>query len=279
MTELRDFSMEPEKPGGDRGPTPKWPFLVLAAVLLLALVAFLLFRRGPAEEPESSRPESVAEEERPEPETAELETPPEVDLPPLDQSDEWMREVVAQLSAYPKLARWLLVDDLVRRFAVVVDNVAEGVSPRTHLPFLLPERPFKTREVGGRLVVDSRGYRRYDDLAAVAESLDVRGTAELYRSVKPLIQSAYEELGYPGRDFDDTLARAIRRLLETPVLEGDIALVPKVASFAFADPELEGLSAAQKHFLRMGPGNLRRLQAAARQVAGAIGIPQERLGG
>ena len=278
MSDLKDFSMEPEEVDGQGSPRPKWPYLLIGAVVVLLLVAVLFFVGDSPEEVEPT-PEGVAESVSAERETAELETPPEVELPPLEESDEWMRQVVAQLSTHPALARWLVVDELIRRFTVVVDNVAEGVSPRVHVPFLTPAESFKSHEAGGRFQIDPDSYKRYDNLVAVVESLDVRGTAELYRSVKPLIQTAYEDLGYPGRDFDDTLARAIRRVLETPVVSGEIALRPKVSSYAFEDPELESLSEAQKHLLRLGPSNLRRIKATVRELAVAVGIPSEGLGG
>lgn len=280
MKDLQDFSKEPAPSGSEPRPTQKRPLLIGLAILVLVLAALLFFlRREPSQVAQSPTPGEAADSQPAEPETAELESPPRVELPPLDESDEWMREVAAQLSANPGLAKWLLAEDLIRRFVVVVDNVAQGVSPRVHLPFLLPEEPFETQESSGRLTIDPQSYRRYDGPAAVADSLDVRGTAELYRSVKPLIQAAYEDLGYPGRDFDDTLAQAVRQLRKTPRVEDPIELVPKVSSYALADEDLESLNAVQKHFLRMGPQNLRSLQDTALKIVSAIGIPEEKLRG
>ncbi len=278
MKDLQDFSKEPATPASEPRPTQKRALLIGVALLVVVLIALLFFflRRGPDQVVQSPPPGEAADSQPAEPETAELESPPQVDLPPLDESDEWMREVAAQLSANPGLARWLLAEDLIRRFVVVVDNVAQGVSPRVHVPFLVPEQPFEAEKVAGRLTIDPESYRRYDGLAAVAGSLDVRGTAELYRSVKPLIQAAYEDLGYPGRDFDATLAQAIRQLLATPVAGEDLGLVPKVSSYALADDELESLNSVQKHFLRMGPQNLRSLQDTASEIAAAIGLPEEK---
>ena len=77
----------------------------------------------------------------------------------------------------------------------------------------------------------------------------------------------------PGR-FDDVLAKAIQTLLATPVVDGEIELRPKVVTYAFADPRLEALSPAQKHFLRMGPRNVRLIQGELRTLAGALGVPE-----
>jgi hypothetical protein len=45
-------------------------------------------------------------------------------------------------------------------------------------------------------------------------------------------------------------------------------------TFQFADPELEALSPAQKHLLRMGPHNMRLVQTKLRAFARAAGLTQ-----
>src|SRR2546427_769820 len=94
----------------------------------------------------------------------------------------------------------------------------------------------------------------------------------LSRQLQPLCEDAWRELGRPGR-FDDALAKAIHVLLATPIVDSDVELRPKVISYAFADPRLEELSEAQKHFLRMGPRNVRLIQGQVRALAAALGVP------
>jgi hypothetical protein len=43
--------------------------------------------------------------------------------------------------------------------------------------------------------------------------------------------------------------------------------------WAFADPELEALSAAEKHLLRMGPENARQVQEKLSELAELLGYP------
>jgi len=272
MTELEDFSIESTEETRRQRP-PYWPFLVGAAIVLVAVVAYFWWRQS-GEAPPEAVEEAGAELPLAKPEEEAAPEPPQVDLPSLAESDEWVRLVIGQLSAHPELARWLVTEDLIQRFVVVVDNVAEGTSPRTHLPFLEPEEGFQVRHTGGRNYVDASSYDRYENLAAAMDTLDVRGAAELYRAVKPLIQEAYRDLGYPNRDFDQTLLRAIDRLLRTPVIEDEIELIPGVSSYKFADPKLEELSDCEKHFLRLGPDNLRTVQNVARQIALEAGLPQ-----
>jgi hypothetical protein len=52
----------------------------------------------------------------------------------------------------------------------------------------------------------------------------------------------------------------------------DIRVKPKGALYQFADPELEARSASEKHLLRMGPENMRKVQVKLSELAGALGL-------
>jgi hypothetical protein len=108
-------------------------------------------------------------------------------------------------------------------------------------------------------------------------SIDAAGAARLYGTLKPRIDEAYRELGYPDTPFDRTLERAIVLLLGTPASDGAARLEPKGIGYGYADPALEGLTAAQKQLLRTGPRNVRLIQSSLRRIAIALGIPAERL--
>jgi hypothetical protein len=84
------------------------------------------------------------------------------------------------------------------------------------------------------------------------------------------------ELGEVG-PFDRTLESALVSLLQVPVIDGEVAVVPQGAMYQYADARLERLRGAQKQLLRMGPQNVRVIQAKLRAVASALGIPKERL--
>ncbi|MBW2275391.1 MAG: DUF3014 domain-containing protein [Deltaproteobacteria bacterium] len=194
-------------------------------------------------------------------------------LPLLDASDPLVRQLVGALSRRPELARWLSHEELVRRFVASVDNVAEGQSPGSHIAFMRPESRFPALAGNDRIVVGPRAGERYDSVTDVFVSLDARGAAALYQRLKPVIDEAWVELGYPDRDFDETLEAAFAELLATPILQGPVELVPLVLTYAYADPWLEELAPAQKQLLRMGPANQRRVQAKLRELAAALGMP------
>jgi len=53
-----------------------------------------------------------------------------------------VRSLLESVSPSAAFRSWLAHDDLVRRWAAVTANLAQGESPRTHLGFLAPARPF-----------------------------------------------------------------------------------------------------------------------------------------
>jgi hypothetical protein len=189
----------------------------------------------------------------------------------LNTSDSIVRELVAALSSHPKLAAWLVNEDLIRRFTASVDNIASGISPRAHLEFLRPKERFEVDEKSnGSLVIDPRSFERYNLVAEVFVSLDTEGTVALYRELKPLIDDAYAEIGPPGKSFDDRLDAAFDQLLAVPVVEEPMQVNRLIVTYAWADEELEAMSSVQRHFLRMGPENVARIQEKLGQLRAAL---------
>lgn len=199
-------------------------------------------------------------------------------VPPLDESDGVVRQLVAAISSHPRVAAWLATDGLIRNFTAVVHDLSAGITPAPRLQVLAPAQKFLVLDRGGDLRVDTRSYSRYDTLADALASVDAGGAARLYGTLKPRIEESYAEQGFPHVPFDRTLERAIVHLLETPVVGDTPSLQPRgAAGFAYADPRLESLSSAQKHMLRMGPRNVRVIQQNLRELAAALGIPADRL--
>lgn len=252
--------------------------LVLALVMLAGLVALLLFmlRRPslPAPAASAAPPASALAPPPSPPPTPAL--PETVALPPLGESDALVRELVGRLSAHPQLAVWLGADQLARRFVVLVVNVMAGENPRPNLRFLEPRERLAVLQRGSATVIDPASYARFDAFAAGIDSLDEAGSARVYRLLTPLFEAAFRELGHPEGGFDRALAAAARPLLEVPVLEGDLAVRPVqrvTRVYEYVDPRLEELSLPQKQLLRMGPRNVRRLQAKLRALSAALGLP------
>ncbi len=254
---------------------------IIIIVVIAAAIAVLYFTvlKNPApapvvEEPATEKVKTPESEEPPPGEAEELYPVPDVSL---DGSDPVVREFAMAMSFHPSLAKWLQSKDLIRRFVAAVDNVANGLSPKSHIDFFSPSGEFKSTPWEGRLIIDESSYGRYNPAAEVFLSLDPGVAVRLYRSLKPLIQEAYRDLGYPGTDFEETLIRAGRELLSTPVVRGPVPVESKVTTFSISDERLEGLSQAQKHFFRMGPKSVQAIQDKIREMLQRLGVPTEKL--
>ncbi len=193
-------------------------------------------------------------------------------LPPLEESDEWLREEAAELSPDPQWPTWLSADGLVDRVVLGVVNVATGESPAGQLPFLQPSDTFAVVMEGDRTFADPENGRRYDALVGAVTALDAQASARFYRGIAPLLESGLQQLGFVDRDFDEFARSALDVILVVEVPEGPLEVEEAGIVWAYVDPELEALSPATKHLLRLGPDNLLRLQSWARSFAEASGL-------
>lgn len=239
-------------------------FFILIAVV--AAVYYLFIRekgeempKGPEVVEETIIPVESAESEE------ELIKTVEVLEVELDESDKLMRKLAAELSLRPELAKWLLTKDIIRKFVAAVDNIANGHSPRKNIDFFNPGKFFPLKKEGV-YYLDPAGFKRYSPVANVFSSLDSGGCIKLYRQLKPAVQEAYQDLGYPDKDFNITLFQAMDELMRVPVIEKDVVLAEKLMSYVMVDPELEKLSEAQKHLFRMGPVNIRKIKAKLKEL-------------
>ena len=262
----------PFRPGGQYF----GPLIGVVAVAIVAGLASFVFFGGQETVEELEPVDEVLPPPPPPPPPA---PPPveEIALPPLDESDSLVRDFVATLTSHPAFAAWLIPDQLVRTFVLAVENVADGNNPAERLTPLRPTQRFRVRGEAPQPGVDPASYARYNTHAEIVASINPVGAAELYRRLYPLITEAYAELGHPDGGFNDTLQRALRNLLETPVLERDVALVPRATFFEFVDDEFEDLRPVQKQFLGMGPRNVRAVQASLLDIAREIGIEPDDL--
>jgi hypothetical protein len=276
MALLDDVPLDkPAEPPIDGRPRGSALIAIAAAVLITAAAAaiYVLFGRNtdqaaPAQATAAAPPAATG----PAAEAGE-----NIPLPPLDATDPIVRKLVTELSAHPTVAAWLTTDRLLRNFAVVAINISEGKTPTRHLKTVTPQGKFRVKSAATGAYVDPASYGRYDTYAEAIDALDARGTARLYATLRPRLVEAYAEQGIPEDKVDAVLERAIVHLLETPLVDGEVPLKTKTISYAFSDERLESLSAAQKQFLRMGPRNVRVVQAKLRDLALYLGIPSARL--
>ncbi|HET6439049.1 MAG TPA: DUF3014 domain-containing protein [Anaeromyxobacter sp.] len=245
----------------------EWAAVALA-VVVVAAAAWVWLRRpgGPVPAPASAAPTAATSEA-----AAPAEEGPVAPVP-----DAKARPQLESLSSDPNYRRWLaMTEDVIARWAVVTDNLAEGVSPRKALEVVGPKTPFRVLERGGKTVISPDAYARYDEFATAVGSVDPQAFATVYRAFRPAIQAAYRALGYPKGSLDAVTARALHRLEGAPVVDGEVELTPDRGFYRFADPKLEGLREVEKHLLRMGPRNTRTIQAKAKEIGQALNFPAE----
>jgi hypothetical protein len=280
MNDLNDYEFQhghmassPEEPPRSRGRWIAGALLVVAAAAAL----YIMFGKRPLPAPAATTPGPTAVAKEPLPPLGGEAEP--VAVPPLGESDPLVRTLVRALSNHPTIAAWLATDGLIRNFTVAVANIAEGVAPAKQLSALRPSAAFLVVESGGKSFIDPRSYNRYTTLADAVASVDPAGAARLYATLKPRIEEASGELGLPARRFDDVLEQAIVAVLRTPTPDRPLEVRPNDVGigYGFVDGPLEGLSAAQKPLVRMGPRNARIIKTRLREIALALGIPAAKL--
>lgn len=194
---------------------------------------------------------------------------PKFPLPPLAESDDSLRDAVAALLG-DKLPEFINLKNIIRRIVVTVDNL-----PRDHVALeLMPVRPVPglpiTAMSGEDLVLSPKNAARYRRYAQLMAALPTNEAVALYARFYPLFQEQYENLGYPGKYFNDRVVEVIDHLLATPELEEPLRLVQPNVLYEFADPKLEQLSAGQKILVRIGRANELKVKAKLREIRQAL---------
>ncbi|MFU8820109.1 MAG: DUF3014 domain-containing protein [Gammaproteobacteria bacterium] len=251
---------------------------IIIAVLVIGLAA--IFYPRPAEEPSvplvlPEAPVATAPAPEPDPEpapafVAEKPAEPLPPLPALDESDADVRAALAAATSDDLVERHLVTDGLVRKLVTTVDNLSGDtiwmktrVVPHQSGPFLV-EGPEDERYIA------PANYERYAPLVQLVAAMDAAQLAAAYQRHYPLLQEAYEELGYPGRQFHNRALEIIDHLLATPVVEDPIRVVRPHVVYKYADPELEALSSGQKTLIRIGPDNAAIIREKLIELRAAI---------
>jgi len=209
-----------------------------------------------------------------------IETPsatPSKPLPGLEASDERLKEELVTWLGRKKVQQFLQLDSFVRRVVVTVDNLGREHAAPSMWPVQTTPGRFTTLKQGDKEFISPDNAQRYNALVQFIEVVDARQGVQLYVTLYPLFQQAYQELGYPKGYFNDRLVAVIDKLLATPVHEAplEVSLVDVKGPipserpwlrYEFADEALQSLTAGQKMLLRSGPVNHRRLRAKLLEI-------------
>jgi hypothetical protein len=194
-----------------------------------------------------------------------------VELPPLEESDSYFALALINLFG-SELEPLLASEALIDKSVATVDNltrsrVAEKIRPLGRL-----SGNFVVSAAGdnGPFYLSPENYSRYDPLVNMLTGADPDEMVAAYRRFYPLLQEAFNQLGYPDAYFNDRLVEVIDQLLATPEPEEPVRLVQPHVLYEFADPALEALSSGQKLLLRMGPDRAARIKAVLGEIRARI---------
>jgi hypothetical protein len=195
---------------------------------------------------------------------------PEAGLPSVNASDTLVRDSLAGFIGPKQVELFLVRENIIRHIVATVDNL-----PRKKVAVEL--RPL--RATAGAAIVKTQGdvttlseqnYARYAPFIRIVKSIDPKILAGVYFRLYPLFQQAYEDLGYPGKYFNDRVVQAIDDMLKAPELEGPIELIQPKVFYELSDRSLEERSAGQKLLIRMGPANSRVIKEKLRALRAEV---------
>lgn len=266
---MEPWSLEDDRPY--MRPEPRSLFPWIAGVVAIGLVigiayhAFQPARETPPAPPALARPAPAPMAPQPGV-TNPLPQPEAISLPTLENSDSLMRESLAGLFGRKAFAEYFVTTELVRKIVATVDNLPRRAAPRRMMPLEPVAGGFATTGEGDSLTIDRANAARYAPYVRALHAAPSAALVAAYVQTYPLFQRAYEELGYPGRYFNDRLLEAIDDLLAAPEPDAPVTLLRPKVLYEFADPALETRSAGQKILVRMGIDNARQVKAKLREL-------------
>ena len=253
-----------------RDPVRSWlVWWVVGGVIVVAIAAGIWYRyfyaaTAPTPPPMTQQPVPAAP-----PETGPANPlPPETSttaLPALNDSDQIVADSLAGVLGHPTVAQFLVPQSIVRHIVVTVDNLPGKKVAVDLRPVKPTSGQTAVTTQGDSIMLSEANFDRYTPLVHAVQAADVKALAVVYLRLYPLFQQAYEDLGYPGKYFNDRLVAVIDNLLEAPEVPAPIALAQPKVMYVFADPELEARSAGQKLMIRMGPANARIIKTKLRE--------------
>jgi hypothetical protein len=205
-------------------------------------------------------------------------------LPPLPSYDKANDFITQQLrledwqalNISPQNFPALKKDFLLQRSVAFLDGLAKGALRYKFMPFARPNQAFIADTQGQTLSMGAKNFSRYDTFTKGIVAIDSHQAAVFFHWTRPLLETAYSELGYPGEDLGTALITAIDVLLATPIIEGPIALKRESVLYQYADPAIEALPAVQKQLLRTGAKNASLLKPWLRELRSALLAPEKK---
>ena len=201
-------------------------------------------------------------------------------LPSLDQSDGYVKKALGDLVGRKPVSTFFRLEDAIRRFVATVNNLATDGATADLWPVNRTPGRFETETRDGATVPSAHNAERYAPFVRFAAGIDTGRAVALYVRLYPLLQRAYEDLGYPGAYLNDRVVAVIDNLLATPNVSGPIRVKRVVGPdggtgggaglYLYEDSALESATAGQKILLRMGTENRSKLMAKLTEIRAQI---------
>jgi hypothetical protein len=171
----------------------------------------------------------------------------------------------------------LQTDDFVRRVVLTVDNLGREHAAKMLWPINPAPGRFLVDEGKQLAFINPGNSKRYLPFVKLIESVDLDRAMVLYVRLYPALQRAYEELGYPGRYFNDRVVEVVDSMLAAPVpigavrvrmteVKGPVKLSRPWLHYDFVDADLQKMPAGQKIMVRIGQENEKRIKARLREL-------------
>lgn len=277
------------------------PYLIIASVLFVILVAVLFWPSNDSEQDASSIDDSqapVVEQDAPsqdegitdmvEPDVfkappmpspveitgdMEVEEFEAVEVPvevPIDTSDATVKSDLMSIASTELIGLMLVNERLLEKFVINVNNLANQELSLKDSLVVAPTQKFDTFEQGGRTYIDNSSFQRYSAYVDMLESVDTERLLEIFDKYRPKIEEKFSEISRPNQDFDEALLDSINLLLDTPMIPIPIEVYSESVMYKFKDERIEALAEPQKQLLRTGPENMRRIKDVLRDLKKAL---------
>ena len=194
-----------------------------------------------------------------------------ISLPPIGESDEYLRMELVNVMI-TDISQAIAKTTLVEKTVATIDNIPRSYMAERMRPIQIKPSSFVVEAQGNLngFILSEENYERYDYLLNGLDSIDVNKLADIYLRFYPLLQEAYQDLGYPDAYFNDRLIDVIDHLLSTPEVNDPIILHRPNILFEYVHPELESLSSGQKLLIRTGKRHSSRIKQFIKEFRALI---------
>ncbi|MCF6225146.1 MAG: DUF3014 domain-containing protein, partial [Xanthomonadales bacterium] len=163
-----------------------WSWLVIVILLLIAGGFYFAFIWQPQQnqpvatvQPQAVVPAPIKIENTKQAVPVETQLPfeientmPEPQQPALDDSNDLAIATLGQLYPSKEWLKWMTTEESLRKFVVVIDNVANGKVAQKYISIPSPKEKFKIEKIGDKEYLQTTNYERYNHYLDIFTAID-----------------------------------------------------------------------------------------------------------